>query len=102
MQLALSDGRAIRMIQALLAAADPLDRIERGAPASSYDPLAVAVLVALQQGADARRVVLLLNDHAVADPAHEALTLGPVVAFAQAVLDWWANAASRWTDPVAI
>ena len=99
MQLPLTDGRAVRMIQALLAAADPLDKIERGGDPSVYEPLAVTVLTALRNGADERRIVLTLSEHALVDqPVH----LGMVAGFAQAVLDWWANAETRWNSPVAI
>ena len=102
MQLPLSDGRAVRMIQALLAAADPLDRMTSPmTTADVYEPLAAHVLSALQRGADVRRVVLLLNEHASAD-ARDALSLNTVVSFAQAACDWWASAESRWIDPVAI
>lgn len=102
MQLPLNDGRAVRMIQALLAAADPLDRIERGAPPDSYDSLAVVVLADLRAGADARRIILSINEYAMADPSREALPLAPVMGFAEAVSDWWRNAAARWAEPIAI
>ena len=101
MQLALSDGRAVRMIQALLAAADPLDRMAGGEAASCYEPLAIAVFDALRNGADLRRLVLLVSDHAAGEDG-EAASLGPVVAFAHAGLDWWAKAEPRWNDPVAV
>ncbi|HVM18954.1 MAG TPA: hypothetical protein VM307_03235 [Egibacteraceae bacterium] len=101
MQLPLSDGRAVRMIQALLAAADPLDRVAHGAPPSTYDALAVAVLAELRQGADGRRIVLLLSEYACCDPQHHHIHLEPVVAFAQATMDWWANAETRWLQPLA-
>ena len=101
MQLALSDGRAVRMIVALLAAADPLDRMPPGgASAASYEPLAVLLFEALRSGADERRVVMLISDHT--SGTAETPALGPVVAFADAVVDWWANAEARWQDPVAI
>ena len=102
MQLPLSDGRAVRMIQALLAAADPLERLERGSDAESYRPLAELVLAALRSSADARRIVMLLSEHAAGDPHRDALQLGPVVGFAEAAVDWWANAESRWASPVAV
>ena len=102
MQLPFTDERAVRMIQALLAAADPLDRVERGGGADCYDTLSVAVLTVLRNGADTRRVILAINDHAMADPAREALPLAPVAGFAEAVTDWWSNAASRWSEPIAI
>lgn len=102
MQLPLSDGRAVRMIQALLAAADPLERIDRGASPSCYGPLAVAVLAALRAGGDSRRIVVAVNEHAMSDPARDVLPLAPVAAFAEAVTDWWANAESRWSGPIAI
>lgn len=101
MQLALGDGRAVRMIQALLAAADPLDRMAGGEAATCYEPLAILVFDALRKGADVRRVVLLISDHAAGEIG-ESASLGPVVAFAQASLDWWAMAEPRWSDPVAI
>lgn len=90
------------MIQALLAAADPLERMERGAPASTYEPLAAAVLGALRNGADMRRLILLLNEQGSLDVGYEALALHPVVAFAEAVVDWWNNAASRWDASLAM
>ena len=91
------------MLQALLAAADPLDRMENpGSSAEVYEALAIHVLWALRSGADVRRLVLLLNDHASGDRRNETVTLGAVAAFAQAACDWWAQAESRWMDPVAI
>ena len=90
------------MIQALLAAADPLHKIERGADPATYEPLAVTVLSALRSGADELRIVHTLNDHAVLDRGVDALQLNMVTGFAQAALDWWDNAASRWNDQVAI
>ena len=103
MQLPLSDGRAVRMLQALLAAADPLDRMaDLTTPADVYTPVATAILDALRNGADVRRIVFLLNDHVSGDPQREALTLATVVPFAQAAVDWWSEAESRWLDPVAI
>lgn len=84
------------MIQALLAAADPLERMQRGASAATYEPLAAVVLATLRNGADMRRIVLLLNEQGSTDVGYEALALNPVVAFAEAVTDWWNNAASRW------
>ncbi len=90
------------MLQALLAAADPLDRmVAPGTTADVYEALAVHVLGALQKGADVRRVVLLLNEHAACSPKRDALTLSTVVAFAQAACDWWSAAESRWIDPLA-
>ncbi len=103
MQLPLSDGRAVRMLQALLAAADPLDRMAApGTTADVYEALAVHVLGALRNGADVRRVVLLLNEHARCSPNRETLELSTVVAFANAACDWWSAAETRWLDPVAI
>ena len=103
MQLPLSDGRAVRMLQALLAAADPLDRmVAPGVTADVYEPLAVHVLDALRKGADVRRVVLLLSEHGRASNNGDALTLDAVVAFGQAACDWWRQAESRWNDPIAI
>ena len=90
------------MILALLAAADPLERMERGAPASTYEPLAAMVLAALRNGADMRRVVLLLNEQGSTDTGYEALALNPVVGFAEAVVDWWSHAAPRWADSAAM
>ena len=101
MQLPLSDGRAVRMIEALLAAADPLDRMVGDGTAASYGPLASAVLAALRNGADARRIVMLISEHAEGGTG-EAAVLGQTVAFAEATADWWASAQSRWMDPVAI
>lgn len=102
MQLALSDARAVRMIQALLAAADPLGRLERGDPPSCYDALAVAVLGTLQDDCDSRRVILLLSEHASRGPDDGTLTLAPIAAFADAVVDWWSEAAQRWESLLAI
>ena len=96
MQLPLADARAVRMIQALLAAADPLERLERGAPETTYEPLATAVFEALRHGARVHDVVMLVNGYARRDPFSDSLTLGPVVAFAQAAADWWVNAEERW------
>ena len=102
MQLPLSDGRAVRMLQALLAAADPRDKMSNPATtADVYAPLAQHVLDALRNGADERRIVFLLNDHA-SGGGRDAVTLSAVVPFAQAACDWWAQAATRWVDPVAI
>ena len=90
------------MIQALLAAADPLDRMVEEANASCYEPLATAVFNALRNGADSRRVVMLVSDHAAAGGRGEAAVLGQVLAFAEAAADWWVNAQSRWLDPLAV
>src|SRR5687768_14537929 len=100
MQLPLTDGRAVRMIQALLAAADPFDRVERGQTAEAYWPLAVAILAALRSGADVRRVALLVHEHSGAADANA--PLGLVTGFAEAALDWWSNAAVRWEHPLAM
>ena len=89
------------MIQALLAAADPLDRMSGGAVAACYEPLAVLVFDALRSGADVRRLILLISEHAQGGEG-EAAELGPVVAFASACLDWWAVAEARWNDPLAV
>jgi hypothetical protein len=102
MQLPLTDGRAVRMIVALLAAADPLYRLERGGKAESYVPLATAVLMALRSGADANRLIMVVREHAAAAPEPGVVPLDLVAGFAQAALDWWANAASRWDASVAI
>ena len=101
-QLALSDGRAVRMIQALLAAADPLDRMVEEVDASCYAPLAAVVFTALRNGADSRRVMLLVCEHAAAAGRGESAMLGSANAFAEAATDWWGSAQSRWLDPVAI
>lgn len=89
------------MIQALLAAADPLDRMAGGEDATCYEPLAILVFDTLRKGADLRRLVLLISEHAAGETG-ESASLGPVVAFASAALDWWAKAEPRWNDPVAI
>lgn len=102
MQLPLTDGRAARMIVALLAAADPLGRVERGASSASYEPLAYAVLGALRNGADTRRVMAVVREHATPEAAAEVIHIELVRGFAEATLDWWDNAASRWDEPVAI
>ena len=101
MQLSLGDGRAVRMIVALLAAADPLDRMAAGGdPHACYAPLAALLFDALRRGADRRRLVLLISDHAALTV--ETAALEPVVAFADAAFDWWAAAEARWNDPVAL
>lgn len=102
MQLPLTDGRAARMIVALLAAADPLSRVEHGESSSCYEPLAYAVLAALRNGADARRVMTVVREQAVSGAGVEVVHLELVRGFAEAALDWWANAATRWNEPVAI
>lgn len=89
------------MIQALLAAADPLDRMAGGEPPAVYEPMAILIFEALRKGADLRRLVLLISDHAAAELG-ESASLGPVVALAHASLDWWSQAEPRWNDPVAI
>ena|SRR3712207_6601988 len=102
MQLPLSDGRAVRMLQALLAAADPYDRMATpGTTADVYEAIAVQVLDTLRRGADVRRVVLLLSEHAQ-PAAGEAPSLNVLVAFAQAACDWWQTAEGRWANPIAI
>lgn len=91
------------MLQALLAAADPLDRMcDPRTTADVYEVLAVHVLSALRSGADARRLIMLLSEHAGGDGRRETVTLATVAAFAEAATDWWSQAASRWIDPVAI
>lgn len=96
MQLPLSDARAVRMLQALFAAADPLGRLDRGASERAYDTLAVATLAKLRDGARVSDLILLLNEHALVDAAGDSVALRPVVAFAQAAADWWVNAEGRW------
>ena len=90
------------MIQALLAAADPLDRMVETNDAFCYEPLATMVFNALRNGADSRRVVMLVCEHAVATGRGESAVLEPAVAFAEATADWWATARSSWMDPVAL
>jgi hypothetical protein len=102
MQLPLTDGRAIRMIVALLAAADPLARVERGQNASSYLPLAQSVLGALRNGADTRSLMTVVLDHVPPGASLEILHIELVRGFAEATTDWWDSAASRWIEPVAI
>ena len=102
MQLPLTDGRAIRMIVALLAAADPLSRIERGEDAASYEPLARSVLAALRNGADMRRLMVVIREHVPHGSTIEVVHIELVRGFAEATLDWWDSAAARWSEPVAI
>lgn len=102
MQLPLTDGRAIRMIVALLAAADPLSRVQRGEQPSSYESLAAAVLAALRNGADARQIMTVVRDHVPHGSKIEVVHSELLRGFAEATLDWWANAASRWNEPVAV
>lgn len=101
MQLPLTDGRAIRMIVALLAAADPLSRVERGEDPSCYEPLAEAVLGALRNGADSRRLMTIIRDHVPHGAVIEVVHIELVRGFAEATLDWWAHASTRWSEPVA-
>ena len=102
MQLPLTDGRAIRMIVALLAAADPLSRVERGERPDCYTPLATAVLAALRNGADVRRVMTIVREHAPVDTPIEVVHIELVRGFAEATMDWWHNAATRWDTQIAI
>jgi hypothetical protein len=101
MQLPLTDGRATRMIVALLAAADPLSRIERGEQPECYTPLAQAVLGALRTGADVRRLVMVVLEHVPAGTPFEVMHIELVRGFAEATVDWWDSAASRCYEPVA-
>src|SRR5688572_32231899 len=95
MQLPLSDGRAVRMLQALFAAADPLGRLDAGDEPGTYDALAVATLARLREGARAHDLIILLQQHGGTE-VERAATIGQVVAFARAAADWWVNAEGRW------
>ena len=96
MQLPLSEARGVRMIQALFSAADPLGRVDGTGSARAYEALSVAVLASLRDGARVHDIVVLLTEHARMAAGADTVTLGPIVAFAQAVADWWVNAEGRW------
>src|SRR5687767_1055376 len=95
MQLPLSDARALRMLQALFAAADPLGRLDKGAELATYDALAVATLARLREGGRAHDIIMLLQQHGGTE-VERAASVGQVVAFARAAADWWVNAEGRW------
>jgi hypothetical protein len=100
MQLPLSDGRAVRMLQALYAAADPLGRLDDGADLDAYDALAAATLAILRDGARTHDIVVLLQQHGGTE-VERAASIGQVIAFARAATDWWVHAEGRWAPPSA-
>ncbi len=77
------------MLVALLAACDPLGRVEAGSPPDVYDALATAMLAELRAGATAVEVQILLAAHRPVSPA-------AARRFAAAAVDWWAHAEPRW------
>lgn len=89
------------MIVALLAAADPLSRVEHGEAPDSYEPLAEAVLAALRNGADARGLMTVIREHAAHATAPGVVRIELIRGFVEAAFDWWASAASRWDASVA-
>jgi hypothetical protein len=85
------DGRAVRMLIALLAAADPLGKVDAGSAPDAYAPLATRLLAILQQGGSTAHVITAIEMHAPGrrlDVAAERAAY----AVADAVADWWVNA----------
>src|SRR5688572_28120567 len=86
-----TDGRAVRMLIALLAATDPLGRIEAGSAPETYEPLAARLLAVLQEGGGAAHVLAAIELQAPG--CHlDAEAEGAALALADAVEDWWVTA----------
>ncbi len=100
MQLPYTEDRAVRMLVALLAAADPLGRLDGGAGPDVYRPLAVEMLGVLRDGGRSSQVVATINEWSPRrdiDPTARRAA----VAFAAAAIDWWASTERLLAYPVA-
>ena len=88
------------MLIALLAATDPLGRVDAGSAPDAYAPLAARVLAVLQQGGRAPHVVAAIEMQA---PGNQLDLTGEraAMAVADAVADWWANARDEFELAVA-
>ena len=100
MFLRLSDGRAVRMLVALLAATDPLGKLDAGADAEAYEPLAARILAVLQQGGGIAHVVAAVAEQAPRGHFDRAAE-DAAAALAEAVADWWVNARDTFEFAVA-
>ena len=90
MLLAFTEARAVRMIVALLAASDPLGRIDDGHRPAAYEPVAAQVFDALRDGDRGTAVIEIIAAQAPAG-ALTPLQYRATHAFLAAALDWWAS-----------
>ena len=90
MFLPYTEGRAVRMLVALLAAADPLGRVDAGHRPDVYGPVASLMLATLRDGGRSAQIVDAL---ARQTPARDldADARRAANAFAAATMDWWAS-----------
>jgi hypothetical protein len=88
--LAYTEGRAVRMLTAMLAATDPAGRVEAGARPDSYEPTAIQVLSLLRDGA---REIDLTDALTVQVPeaAQDLAARFAVESFTAAAVDWWVS-----------
>ncbi len=100
MQLPYTEGRAVRMLIALLAAADPLGRVEAGHRPDSYEPLATAMLATLRNGGRKQQIVATLAAQAPGG-ALDGPHIWAANAFVAATLDWWASTERLMGLPLA-
>lgn len=78
------------MLVALLAAADPLGRVDAGHRPDAYEPVANVMLSTLRSGGRSKQIVEALSEQS---PSRE-LDAGArraANAFAAAAMDWWAS-----------
>lgn len=83
-----SDARAARMLEALLAATDPLGAVAAGGSAAAYRATVDATIVALRCGDDAEAAALAVLLR-VAGEHDRANVTEATSRFAAAALDWW-------------
>ena len=95
-----SDGRAVRMLIALLATTDPLGRIDAGSAPDVYAPLAARLLAVLQEGGGPAHIVAAVE---LQTPGNrlEGAAERAANALAAAVADWWVNARAEFELAVA-
>ena len=77
------------MLVALLAAADPLGRVDAGHRPDAYEPVAAVMLSTLRAGGRSPSIVRALSEQSPAglDTGAERAAN----AFAAAAMDWWAS-----------
>src|SRR5688500_10660165 len=100
MLLRTPEGRAVRMLIALLAATDPLGKIDAGKGPDAYEPLATRVLAVMQQGGGPAHVVAAIQMQAPGNHL-DGVAERAAVAVSEAVADWWVNARETFELAVA-
>ena len=90
MLLTYTETRAVRMLVALLAAADPLGRLDAGHRPAAYEPVAVEIFEVLRAGGRDAQVIATLAaqcEQGVLDTTQRRAAN----AFLAAALDWWVS-----------